>query len=304
MTATVAPAGAVTAPSTLAALRSRGLVNGRVVFGAVLLVIVVGIALVGLFWTPYAPYAPDLAHRFASPRLQHLLGTDELGRDILSRVMVGARTSLIISVSAVALATAIGTVIGFVTGYLRGIVDIVLSRVVDAMLAVPALVLALGIVAMLGASGTSVTVALAVAYTPTFARVFRGVVVAARDHTYVEASRGLGLPAIAVIGKDLLPTVLPIMVVQVTTSLAWGVLDEANLGFLGLGVQPPAPSWGSLLIEGRQYMYDAPWLPIGAGAFVVVAVLGVNTLGDGLRDVLDPRSWTRRHSYRKGGAKK
>jgi ABC-type dipeptide/oligopeptide/nickel transport system permease subunit len=217
--------------------------------------------------------------------------------------MAGARASLIIAVCAVGIAAVIGTVVGFLTGYLRGAVDIVLSRIIDAMLAIPALVVALGVVAMLGASATSVTIALAAAYTPTFSRVFRGVIVAARDQMYVEASRGLGLPAIVVIVKDLLPSVLPIMVVQVTTSLAWGILDEANLGFLGLGIQPPAPSWGSLLIEGRQYMYEAPWLPIGAGALVVFAVLGVNTLGDGLRDVLDPRAWTRRHSFGKRGAK-
>ncbi|TKA01181.1 ABC transporter permease [Actinacidiphila oryziradicis] len=296
-------AAPVLAPTRRATLRSRGLLNGRVVFGSTLVLIVVAVAVVGMMWTPYPADAPNLNARFAAPQMHHLLGTDELGRDILSRAMVGARTSLIISVSAVAIAAAIGTVIGFLTGYLRGVIDIVLSRIIDAMLAVPALVLALGIVAMLGASATSVTVALAVAYTPTFARVLRGVVVAARDHTYVEASRGLGLPAIVVVVKDLLPSVLPIMVVQVTTSLAWGILDEANLGFLGLGVQPPAPSWGSLLIEGRQYMYDAPWLSIGAGAFVVMAVLGVNTLGDGLRDVLDPRAWTRRHNYRKRGGK-
>jgi peptide/nickel transport system permease protein len=273
------------------------------VFGGTLLFIVVAVALVGLVWTPYPADATNLQARFAAPQWLHLIGTDELGRDILSRAMVGAQTSLIISACAVGIAAAIGTVIGFLTGYVRGVIDIVLSRVIDAMLAVPALVVALGIVAMLGASATSVTVALAVAYTPQFSRVFRGLVVAARDQTYVEASRGLGLPAIVVVVKDLLPPVLPIMVVQVTTSLAWGILDEASLGFLGLGVQPPAPSWGSLLIEGRQYMYDAPWLPIGAGAFVVLAVLGVNIVGDGLRDVLDPRAWTRRHSYRKGGAK-
>jgi peptide/nickel transport system permease protein len=290
-----------TAETSPRAARSIGTLNGRASFGAALIAIVVLVAVVGLFWTPYRPYLPDLAHRFGSPRLDHLMGTDEFGRDIFSRAMVGARTSLIISVSAVLLATVIGTVVGFVTGYAGGLIDLVLSRIVDILLAVPALVLALGIVAILGASATSVTIALACAYTPTFARVFRGVIVAARDHPYVEASRGLGLAAPVIIAKDLLPTVMPLMVVQVTTSLAWGIMDEANLGFLGLGVQPPAPSWGSLLIEGRTYLYDAPWLPVGAGLFVIIAVLGANMLGDGLRDVLDPRSWTRRHRGRKGG---
>jgi peptide/nickel transport system permease protein len=135
-----------------------------------------------------------------------------------------------------------------------------------------------------------------------FTRIFRGVVVAARDRPYVEASRGLGLSAPVIVIKDLVPTVLPIIVVQVTTALAWGIMDEASLGFIGLGVQPPSPSWGSMLIEGRQYLYDAPWLSVGAGILVIIAVLGVNTLGDGLRDVLDPRSWTARHRGRKGRA--
>ncbi|HEY0618209.1 MAG TPA: ABC transporter permease [Kribbella sp.] len=281
---------------------SRRMLTGRVVFGATLVGIVLLIAVIGMVWTPYPTSLPDLPNRFRSPNLNHLMGTDELGRDIFSRAMVGARTSLIISVSAVLLATVVGTLVGFVAGYAGGVIDLVLSRLLDVLLAVPALVLALGIVAMLGASGQSVTIALAWAYTPTFARVFRGVVVAARDHPYVEASRGLGLSAPVVIAKDLLPTVLPIMVVQVTTALAWGIMDEAGLGFLGLGVQPPAPSWGSLLIEGRQYLYDAPWLPIGAGVFVIIAVLGTNLLGDGLRDVLDPRSWTTRHNGRRARA--
>jgi peptide/nickel transport system permease protein len=297
-TSTVSAATAIPSSGKPASLFRRGL-NGRSLFGAVLVAVVVIVALVGMFWTPYNPNLPNLPLTFAAPRLSHPMGTDEFGRDILSRAMVGARVSLVISGLAVLLATTAGTLLGFTTGYFGGIVDMVVSRIVDIVLAVPALVLALGIVALLGPSAASVIIALACAYTPTFARVFRGVVVAARDHAYVEASRGLGISAPVIIMKDLLPNVAPIMVVQVTTSLAWGILDEANLGFLGLGVQPPAPSWGSLLIEGRQFFYDAPWLPIGAGAFVLITMLGVNMLGDGLRDILDPRSWTRRHSYRK-----
>jgi peptide/nickel transport system permease protein len=216
-TAVPLPADSVVSSS---AGRSRQTLNGRVVFGATLVGIVVLLAVIGMVWTPYPTSLPDLPNRFQSPNLNHLMGTDELGRDIFSRAMVGARTSLIVSVSAVLLATVVGTLVGFVAGYAGGVTDLVLSRLLDVLLAVPALVLALGIVAMLGASGQSVTIALAWAYTPTFARVFRGVVVAARDHPYVEASRGLGLSAPVVIAKDLLPTVLPIMVVQVTTALA------------------------------------------------------------------------------------
>jgi peptide/nickel transport system permease protein len=285
-----------------AASRSSRRLNGRAWFGMVLVAIVLVTAVIGWFWTPYPTSLPDLGHRFESPDLHHLMGTDELGRDILSRAMVGARTSLIISAAAVFLATVFGTLLGFVAGYAGGVIDLVLSRIIDTLLAVPALVLALGIVAMLGPSATSVAIALAWAYTPMFTRIFRGVVVAARDRPYVEASRGLGLSAPVIVIKDLVPTVLPIIVVQVTTALAWGIMDEASLGFIGLGVQPPSPSWGSMLIEGRQYLYDAPWLSVGAGILVIIAVLGVNTLGDGLRDVLDPRSWTVRHRGRKGRA--
>jgi peptide/nickel transport system permease protein len=158
---------------------------------------------------------------------------------------------------------------------------------------VPALLMALGIVAVIGPSGKSVAIALAAAYSPTFARVIRSSVVATRHQPYVEASQGLGASPTAVVRKDILPNVLPIITVQATSALAWGILDEANLGFLGLGVQPPTPSWGSILIEGRVYFFQAPWIPVGAGIAVLIAVFGFNLLGDGLRDVLDPRAWRR-----------
>jgi peptide/nickel transport system permease protein len=222
--------------------------------------------------------------------LSHLAGTDELGRDIFSRIMVGARVSLEISAAATLGALLAGSTVGFLAGYFGGLLDLVLSRVNDMLLAIPAIAIALGIVAILGPSGTSVAIALASAYTPTFARVIRSNVVAARDRPYVEASRGLGVSTLEVLRKDVLPNVAPIIAVQVTTTLAWGIIDEAALGFLGLGVQPPQPSWGSLLTEGREYLYQVPWLPISAGAAVVVAVLGFNLFGDGLRDIFDPRA--------------
>jgi peptide/nickel transport system permease protein len=267
--------------------------NREALIGAVLFVLVAGAALLGFVWTPHAVNAFDIAAAFAAPSLGHLAGTDEYGRDIFSRIMTGGQASLGISVAAVVMALVVGLVLGSLTGYVGGLLDLLVTSVIDVVMAVPALVLAIGLVAVLGPSGISVAIALAFAYAPAFARVFRSVVVTTRDQPYVQASYGLGVPDSQVLLKDILPNVLPIMVVQAATALAWGIMDEASLGFLGLGVQPPSPSWGSLLIEGRQFMFDAPWLPVSAGIAVAMAVLGINLLGDALRDVLDPRDWGR-----------
>lgn len=264
--------------------------NQRALLGVTLIGLVLIVTLVGLAWTPYPADAINVVSANLSPSWTHLAGTDELGRDIFSRIVVGARVSLEVAAGAAFGALIVGSTIGFLAGYIGGLVDLVMSRVVDMLLAIPALATALGIVAILGASGTSVAIALASAYTPTFARVIRSNVVAARNRPYVEASRGLGVSTFEVLRKDVLPNVAPIMAVQTTTTLAWGVVDEAALGFLGLGVQPPEPSWGSLLTEGREYLYQVPWLPISAGLAVVFAVLGFNLFGDGLRDFFDPRA--------------
>jgi peptide/nickel transport system permease protein len=267
--------------------------NGLALAGAILVAFVVLVAIVGMFWTPYPPEQMNLIARFQPPSWQHWMGTDEFGRDILSRVMAGASVSLAIAATAVAGALVMGGTVAVVVGYVGGYLDLVFTRVIDMLLAIPALVIALGIVAIIGPSGTSVAIALAAAFSPTFARVIRSSVVSTRHQPYVEASRGLGASTRSVLRKDVLPNILPVVTVQATSALAWGILDEANLGFLGLGVQPPNPSWGSILIEGRQYFYQAPWMPIGAGIAVLIAVLGFNLLGDGLRDVLDPRAWRR-----------
>ncbi|WP_195908136.1 ABC transporter permease [Nostocoides sp. HKS02] len=264
--------------------------NKRALCGAIPVAAVLALTLLSLVWTPYDPIAAHAGPAFTAPSWRHLAGTDVYGRDILSRIMAGSQASIAVACIAVMAAAVMGSVIGVVSGFVGGKVDLIATRVVDLMLAIPALVFALGIVALLGPSAQSVAVALSVVYMWQFARVIRSIVISVRNKTYVEASRGLGVPAAAIIAKDIFPSVVPILVVQITTALAWGILDEANLGFLGLGVQPPSPSWGSLLIEGREYLYDAPWLPLGAGTMVVIAVLGVNLLGDGLRDIIDPRT--------------
>lgn len=264
--------------------------NRRALLGLALVGLVLLLALVSFVWTPYPPNQINVAAAHLSPSLAHLAGTDELGRDVFSRVMAGSRTSLAIAAMAVLLALVGGSVLGFITGYVGGTVDLVISRVNDMLLAIPALAIALGIVAIMGPSGISVAISLGAAYTPTFTRIIRSSVVAVRSQPFVEASAGLGSSTLAIAMKDVLPNVMPVIAVQVTTSLAWGIMDEAALGFLGLGVQPPTPSWGSLLSEGRNYLYQVPWLPVAAGVAVLIAVLGVNLLGDGLRDILDPRT--------------
>lgn len=264
--------------------------NRRALLGLALVSLVLLLALVSFVWTPYPPNQINVAAAHLSPSLAHLAGTDELGRDVFSRVMAGSRTSLAIAAMAVLLALISGSVLGFITGYVGGAVDLVISRVNDMLLAIPALVIALGIVAIMGPSGVSVAISLGAAYTPTFTRIIRSSVVAVRSQPFVEASAGLASSTLAIAIKDVLPNVMPVIAVQVTTSLAWGIMDEAALGFLGLGVQPPTPSWGSLLSEGRNYLYQVPWLPVAAGVAVLIAVLGVNLAGDGLRDILDPRT--------------
>ncbi len=264
--------------------------NRRALTGGVLTAVVVAIAILGAFWTPFDPLTFDAQHNFASPTWGHLAGTDIYGRDIFSRLMAGAKVSLLVATGAVAGSFVCGTTLGVISGMFKGAVDAFLTRVIDLMLAIPGLVLAVGVVTLLGPSAGSVTVALIGVYTWQFARIIRASVVAVRDRPYVEAARGLNMSTWAIIVRDILPNVMPVLIVQSTTAFAWGILDEASIGFLGLGVQPPEPSWGSLLIEGRQFMYQAPWLPIAAGAVVAIAVLGINLLGDGLRDIVDPRS--------------
>lgn len=262
----------------------------RALFGAILTAIVLALTIIGAFWTPFDPTEFNAGEPFTAPVWGHPMGTDIYGRDILSRVMAGSQVSLLVSAGAVVGALVAGTLIGVVAGYFKGFVDVALTRIVDILLAIPGLVLALGIVTLLGPSAMSVSIALIAVYTWQFARIVRSSVVAVRSRPFVEASRGLDVGPLAIIAKDIFPSVLPVLIVQITTAFAWGILDEASIGFLGLGVQPPDPSWGSLLIEGRQYIYDAPWLGVGAGAVVVIAVLGVNLLGDGLRDIIDPRT--------------
>src|SRR5574341_874225 len=250
---------------------------------------VMGAILIAVFSPIIAPYdstAMNTPNRFAPPgNPGHILGTDEFGRDVLSRILVGSRVSLLVAAVSVALATLAGGSIGLVAGFVGGQLDNLLMRIVDVIFAIPALMVALGVVGLLGPSAKSVMIALGVAYFPLFARVIRGAVVGIRGQGYIEAARAMGASNWRILGQDVIPNVLPVFMVQATASLAWGILDEASIGFLGLGVQPPTPSWGALLTTGRQYFYQSPTLPVFAGLAVLIVVFGFNLFGDGLRDL-------------------
>jgi len=256
-------------------------------FGLVGALVVV--VLVGLIWLPYDPLTIDLDHTLAPPSLAHWLGTDEFGRDVAARAMLGARISLSIAIETVAIAVVAGTALGLVAGFLRGWTERVLMTFSDALLAFPGILLALALVAVLGSSRHSIVIALAIAYLPATIRVVRGAVISIREREYVEASRVAGDGVVYTMVRHVLPNALPPILVLATSLFGWVVLSESALSFLGVGVPPPLPTWGNMLASARPYMYDASWLSIAPGLCIVATLLGVNMLGDALRDRLDPR---------------
>ena len=227
--------------------------------------------------------------RLAGPSPDFPLGTDALGRDLLSRILYGARLSIRVAAQSVAIATIVGGTLGLVSGYLGGLADLAIGRVLDVFFAFPAILLALGIVAALGPDPNNVIIAIAVVYTPIFARVVRGPVLAIKARDFVEAARAIGATGSRVVIRHIVPNLMSTLIVQVSLALSWAVLTEGALSFLGLSAQPPAPSWGVMLSEGRQYLEFATHLAIFPGLAIMVAVLGFNLLGDGLRDALDPQ---------------
>ena len=267
-------------------LRHAGLnaILGVSLVGALLLTIVIG-----LVWMPYDPIAIDLEHPLSPPAVQHWFGTDEFGRDVLSRSMLGARISVLLALATVALAITLGTAVGLLSGYLRGWTDRLLMTVTDTVLAFPGILLALGLIAVLGSSDSSIILALATAYTPSVVRVVRGTVLSIREREFIEASRSAGDSALGTMMRHVLPNILPPIVVLATSLFGWALLSESALSFLGVGVPPPAPTWGNMLSASRPYMDVASWLSIVPGLCIAGALLGVNLLGDALRDWLDPR---------------
>ena len=256
--------------------------------GLAMVAVYAGIA-VGVDLLPLRDPLLPSANRLAAPSAAFPFGTDALGRDLFSRVLFGARLSMQVAVLSVAAATVAGGVLGLVSGYLGGIADLVIGRVMDVFFAFPAILLALGIVAALGPDPKNVIIAIAVVYTPIFMRVVRGPVLALKARDFVEAARAIGATRARIVVRHIVPNLLSTLIVQVSLALSWAVLTEGALSFLGLSAQPPAPSWGVMLNEGRQYLEFATHLAIFPGLAIMVAVLGFNLLGDGLRDALDPQ---------------
>ena len=245
-------------------------------------------ALIGPVVTPFDPAHQELALRLARPSLSHPFGLDELGRDILARVLAGARISFLVGVTVVTVSAAVGTLLGAIAGYFGGRVDDVISRVIDTLLAFPGLLLAIALVAVLGPSLANVLFALTIIGWVGYARLVRGQVLRAREFEYVQAARALGASTSRILLKHIIPTAIPAVVVQGTLGMAGAIIGEASLSFLGLGVQPPTPSWGTMLDAGRAHLFDAPHLTLFPGFAIALLVLGFNFLGDGLRDALDP----------------
>jgi peptide/nickel transport system permease protein len=259
-------------------------IGGAIVGGVVIC------ALIGALWTPFDPLRLNIRARLAPPGTgAYWLGTDEFGRDVLSRLLAAASTSLLIGILTVGFATTFGTVIGVSTGFLRGWVDRIIMAFNDALLAFPGVLLALGLLAVFGANKYGIVFALGLAYTPSVARVVRGTVLSLREKEFVEASRVMGNSELFTMVRHVLPNCIAPLTVLATSMFGWVILAESGLSFLGLGVPPPAPTWGNMLSASRPFMAQAVWLGVLPGLCISLTLLGINLLGDALRDRLDPR---------------
>jgi len=258
-------------------------------FGLGVVLFFIAVAILAPLISPYDPLATSWSAVRKAPSLLHPFGTDEIGRDVLARVIWGARASLLAGLVSVSLALAAGVPIGLVSGYLGGIVDGTLMRMIDAMLAVPFLILAIALAAFLGPSLINAMIAIGVSQTPIFARLTRGQVLAVKHEEYIEAARAVGNPHYRIVLRHILPNIIPPLLVQATLAAAAAIIAEASLSFLGLGEQPPDPSWGSMLNTAKNFMSQAPWMALWPGAAIFLLVLSLNLFGDGLRDALDPR---------------
>ncbi|TVR93383.1 MAG: ABC transporter permease [Trueperaceae bacterium] len=270
-------------------LLRKALRHGLVLAGGGVVLFLGCLAAFGQALAPYDPLAMDFTARFAPPSLAHPFGTDDFGRDLLSRVMYGARVSVQVAFIAVGISASAGVTLGVTAGYLGGWVDELIMRVMDVIFAFPAVLLAITVMAILGRGVENAMIAIAIVYAPIFARVTRGAVISVRDREFVTAARALGQTHTRIMWAHVLPNALGPIIVQTSLSLAFAILAEAALSFFGLGTQPPDPSWGRMLAEGRGFLGQAPWMGIFPGLAIMVSVLGFNLLGDGLRDVLDPR---------------
>ena len=257
--------------------------------GALIVVVAALAAAVGPSLMQFDPATQELAQRLTGPSRMHPFGLDELGRDILARVLAGARISFLVGLTVVSVSALVGTLLGAIAGYTGGVLDDLIGRLIDTLLAFPGLLLAIALVAVLGPSLGNVLFALTIIGWVGYARLVRGQVLRARELDYVQAARALGARTTRILFRHVVPTAIPSVVVQATLGMAAAIIGEAALSFLGLGVQPPTPSWGTMLNGGRAHLLDAPHLTIFPGLAIGLLVLGFNFLGDGLRDHLDPK---------------
>ena len=257
--------------------------------GLVIVVIYLFIALSAAWTAPFSPIEQHPKDRLQAPGSIYIFGTDEFGRDILSRLMNGATNSLRVALVSVTVSGALGTLVGILSGFLGGWVEGIFMRLMDLIFAFPAILLALSISAALGPGDSNTILAISIVYMPIFARVARGSVLQIKELEYIEASRSLGASRWRLILQHVVPNSLTPTIVQVSLALSWAILTEASLSFLGLGTMPPAPSWGLMLSDSRKLMELAPWMAIAPGMAIMGGILGFNLLGDGLRDILDPR---------------
>lgn len=265
--------------------------NRAAVLGAILVGFFTLLAILAPVIAIYDPLQTSFTAIRKAPSAMHWLGTDELGRDLFSRMAYGARTSLMAGVVSVFIAMIVGVPFGIIAGYFGGWADSIISRLIDAMLAIPFLIMAIALAAFLGASLTNAMIAIGLSAAPVFARLTRGQVLSVRNEEYIEAAQVLGLRHPRIIMRYILPNALSPIIVQATLTIAAAIIAEASLSFLGLGQQPPNPSWGSMLNTAKNFISQAPWMSVWPGAAIFLVVLGFNLLGDGLRDAIDPREY-------------
>ncbi len=274
-------------------MRSRALrsfvQNGPAMVGTAVLLVCLACALFAPLISPYDPIVQNTANRLMGPSAAHWLGTDDFGRDILSRIIYGSRTSMLVGVAATSIGLILGTLLGVMAGFVGKKTDQVIMRGMDILLSFPYILLAIVIMALLGPGISNLMIAIGVSRLPIFARVARSIVLAIKHNEYVDAARTLGARDCRLLARHILPNVVPPLIVQGTASLAEAVVTAASLNFLGLGIQPPTPDWGAMVSDGRRYVFDKFFIPLFPGLAITVVVLSMNLVGDWVRDVLDPR---------------
>lgn len=272
-----------------ASVGKRLLQNKMAVIGMTVLGIIIFAAIFAPYIAPHDPIKQNILARYKAPSSKYLLGTDELGRDILSRIIYGARYSLLIGVISISIALLLGIFLGVVAGYFGGRIDLLLMRLIDILLAFPYILLAIAIVAILGPDLQNAMLAISIVNVPRFARIIRSSVLTIKENEFIQAAKALGASDLRIIVRHLLPNCLGPLIVQSTLSMASAILSAAGLSFLGLGAQPPTPEWGAMLSDARSALQIAPWVVTFPGLAIMLNVLGFNLLGDGLRDALDPK---------------